>query len=55
MENNCKCGICNVNVHRASYVIYLRSKNYLENIRQDEVIIPECLFKEDRSPIKNKI
>ena len=46
------CDICNVNVHRASYVKHLRSKKHLENEKQNEVIIPEWLFQE---PIENKI
>ena len=36
-----KCDICNVDVHRASYVNHLRSRNHLENIKQNEIIIPE--------------
>ena len=34
---------------------HLRSKKHLENIEQNEIIIPEWLFKEERSPIKKKI
>ena len=37
---------CNVDVHRASYVKHLTSKEHLENERQKELIIPEWLFKE---------
>ena len=50
--NSRKCEICKVNVHRASYVKHLRSMKHLENIIQNEMIIPEWLFKE---PIENKI
>ena len=50
--NSRKCEICNVDVHRASYVKHLRSKKHLENIKQNEMIIPEGLFSE---PIENKI
>ena len=50
--NSRNCEICNVDVHRASYVKYLRSKKHLENIKQNEMIRPEWLFKE---PIENKI
>ena len=50
--NSRKCENCNVDVHRASYVKHLRSKKHLENIQQNEMIIPEWLFKE---PIENKI
>ena len=55
MENSRTCEICNVNVHRASFVKHLRSKKRLENIEQNEMIIPEWLFQEERSPIKKKI
>ena len=50
--NSRKCDICNVDVHRASYIKQLRSKKHIENIKQNEMIIPEWLFKE---PIENKI
>ena len=50
--NSRKCEICNVDVHRASYVKHLRSKKDLEIIKQNEMIIPERLFQE---PIENKI
>ena len=39
--NSRKWEICNVDVLRASYVKHLRSRNYLENIKGDEIIIPE--------------
>ena len=55
MENNRTCNVCNVNVHRASFAKHLRSKKHLENIEQNEMIIPEWLFKEEKSPIKKKI
>ena len=50
--NSRRCEICNVDVHRASYMKHLRSKKHLENIKQNEMIIPEWLFRE---PIENKI
>ena len=50
--NSRKCEICNVDVQRASYVKHLRSKKHLENMKQNEMITPEWLFKE---PIENKI
>ena len=50
--NSRKCEICNVDVHRASYMKHLRSKKHLENKKQNEMIIPEWLFQE---PIENKI
>ena len=55
MENSRTCNVCNVNVHRASFVKHLRSKKHLLNIEQDEMIIPDWLFKEERFPIKKKI
>ena len=54
MENSRICDICNVKVHRASFVKHLRSKKHLENEKQNEMIIPELLFKEEQAPIKNK-
>ena len=55
MENSRTCEVCNVNVHRASFVKHLRSKKHLENIKQNEIIIPEWFFEEEQSPIKKKI
>ena len=50
--NSRKCEICNVDVRRASYAKRLRSKTHLENIKQNNMIIPEWLFQE---PVENKI
>ena len=50
--NSRKRDICNVDVHRASYMKHSRGKKHLENIKQNEMIIPQWLFKE---PIENKI
>ena len=50
--NSRRCEICNVYVHRASYVKHLRSKKHIENMKQSEMIIPERLFQE---PVENKI
>ena len=50
--NSRKCEICNFDVHRASYAKHLRSKTHLENIKQNEMIIPEWLFRE---PVVNEI
>ena len=50
--NSRKCEVCNADVHRASYVKHLKSKTQLEIIKQNEMIIPEWLFRE---PIENKI
>ena len=55
MGNSRTCEVCNVNVHRASFVKHLRSKKPLENIEQNEMNIPDWLLKEERSPIKKKI
>ena len=50
--NSRKCEICNVDVHRVSYIKHLRSEKHIENMKQSEMIIPEWLFQE---PIENKI
>ena len=55
MENGRTSVVCNVNVHRASFVKHLRSKKHLENIQQYEMIVPVWLYEEERSPIKKKI
>ena len=49
--NSRRFEICNVDVHRGSYNKHMRSKKPIENMKQDEMIIPERLFKE---PIENK-
>ena len=54
MEKRPTCVVCNVNVHRASSVKHLRSKKHMENIEQNEMILPDWLFKEEQSPIKKK-
>ena len=55
MENIRTREICNVNFHRASMQKHFRSKKHLKNIKQNEMIIPEWLFKEEQAPIKKKI
>ena len=55
MENSRTCEIINVNVHRASMQKHLRSKKHLENMIQNETIIPEWFFKEEQTPIKKKV
>ena len=55
MDNSRTCDVCNVNVHRASFAKHLRSKKHLENVEQNEMIIPDWFFKEEKSPIKKKI
>ena len=54
MENSLTCEICNVNAHRASMQKHLGSRILLENIKQNEMIIPEWLFKEEEAPIKKQ-
>ena len=50
--NSRRCEICNVEIHRASFVKHMKSKKHLENMKQNEMIIPEWLFQE---PVENKI
>ena len=50
--NSRKCDVFNIDVHRAYYRKQLRCKKRLENEKQNELIIPEWLFKE---PIEIKI
>ena len=50
--NSRNCDICNVDVHRASYLKHLRSKKHLENLKQNGMNIPKWLFQE---LIENKI
>ena len=47
-----KCEVCNIDVHRPSYVKHLRSKKHFENLKQNEIIIPEWFFQE---PIEKKL
>ena len=53
--NSRKCEDCNVDVHRASYMKHLRSKKHIENIKQNEMIIPEWLFRENNENNINRI
>ena len=55
MENSRTCEICNVNVHRASFVNHLRSRKHLENIEQNEMRYQNGFFKEEKAPIRKKI
>ena len=50
--NSRRCEICNIDVHRASYIKHLRSKKHMENMKRAEMIIPEWLFQE---PVEYKI
>ena len=42
-------------MHRASLVKHLRGKKHLENLEQNEMIIPDWLFQEEQAPIKKQI
>ena len=50
--NSRKCEIYKVDVHRASVQKLLRSKKHINNLKQNEMIIPESLFQE---PVENKV
>ena len=56
IENSRTCDICNIDVHRASFAKHFRNKKHLENEifmeneKQNDVIIPEWFFQE---PIEN--
>ena len=49
--NSRRCEIRNIVVHRASYAKHLKSKKHIENMKQNEMIIPEWLFQES---VENK-
>ena len=55
MEKSRGCDICNTNVLRGSYAKHLRSKKPLDNIRQDDIIIPECFTKKEQTTIRKKV
>ena len=55
MENSRTCEICIVIVQKASMQKHLKSEKHLENIKQNEMNIPEWLFKQKETPIKKKI
>ena len=55
MENGRTYEVCNVNVHRASFVKHLRSEKHIETRKQNEMIKPQWLLKEERSPNKKRI
>ena len=54
MENSRTCDFFIVDVHTASMQKHLGSKKHLENVEQNEMIVPVWLFKEEPLPIKNK-
>ena len=39
--NSRKCEVCNVDVHRASFVKHLRSRKRIENEKLNKLFIPE--------------
>ena len=49
MENSRTGEICNVNFYRASMQKHLRSRNHLENVKQNDMFIPEGLFREEQN------
>ena len=49
--NSRRCDICSVDIHRGSYMKHTRSKKHLENIKENEMIIPEWLLRE---PVEKK-
>ena len=55
MENSHRRDICIIDVHRASFVKHPRSKNPLENEKQNGMIIPERLLKESKHLLKTKL
>ena len=55
MESSRRGEVCKIDVHGASYVKPLRRKTHSENIRQDDINIPEWLFKEEQRPVEKKM
>ena len=56
MENSRTCGICNVNVHRASYAKHLRSEKHLENLIEDEKIFTKMvIYRRTSNQLKTKL
>ena len=50
MENNRRCELRNIDVHRASMQKHLESEKHIKNKKQNEMIITD-----KQAPIKNKI
>ena len=55
MENSRRCDIWKIDVHRSSPAKHLRSKKHLENIKQDDMIIPDWMLQEPVVNIPRKI
>ena len=53
--NSRRCENCNIDVHRASYMKHLRTKKHIESKKQNEMIIPEWLFRENNENNINRI
>ena len=51
-ENSRKKVTCNIDVPRESYAKQLTSGKHLENIGQDEMIIPDWLFQKHKEILK---
>ena len=57
-KQNKKCRRCDIRVfddHRASFVKHLRSNKHMENIKNEELIIPDCLFQETVENMLGKV
>ena len=55
MENSRTCEIYKDIVHTASFVKHLRRKKHLENEKQNQVLIPEWIIKENMHLLKTKL
>ena len=53
MEDSRRCDICNIDVDRATYAKVLRSQKHLENIKQDDMILQDWLFRETNENLNN--
>ena len=50
--NGRKCDIFNIDVHRASFAKHLKFKKHMENMKENDMIIPKWFIQE---PIETKI
>ena len=50
-ETSRRCDNCNIDVHRESFAKHIKNEELVENVKQDEIIIPEWLF---QKPIEKK-
>ena len=51
VENIRRCDVCDIDDHRASYAKQLGSNNYLQNKKQNDMIIPDWVLQE-QEPIE---